>query len=100
MSKLTGIWIVKVCKGKTHIIVISYIFLGFLIKRGISYYRAVFKTRSACPDFDQILVRFSARFLTRVLARCFGVENTVYSSTGTEKYSFTGSEEKVEKNID
>ena len=46
-------------------------------------------------DFGQIL----ARFLTRVLARCFGVENTVYSSTGTEKYSFTGSEEKGEKNL-
>ena len=51
------------------------------------------------PDFDQILARFLARFFTRVLARCFGLENTVYSSTGTEKYSFTGSEEKGEKNL-
>ena len=54
-------------------------------------------------DFDKTLARFLtiflARLLTRVLARCFGVENTVYSSTGTEKYSFTGSEEKGEENL-
>ena len=50
------------------------------------------------PDLGEILARFLARFLTRVLARCFRVENAVYSSTGTEQYSFTGSEEKGEKN--
>jgi len=61
----------------------------------VTLYRAVLKTRSACPDFDQNF----ARFWTRVLARCFGVENTVYSSTGTEKYSFTGSEGKGEENL-
>ena len=60
----------------------------------------------ACPDFDQILARFWSDFgqifgqvFDEVLARCFGVENTVYSSTGTENYSFTGSEEKGEKNL-
>ena len=58
-----------------------------------------FKNIEACPDFDQILARFLARFLTRVLARCFGVQHTVYSSTGTEKYSFTRSEEKGEKQL-
>ena len=33
----------------------------------------------------KILTRFLARFLTRV----FGSQNTVYRSTGAEKYSFT-----------
>jgi len=69
-------------------------------------YRGVLKTwRHArivtrfWPDVGKILARFLARFLTRVLGRCFGVQNTVYSSTGTDKYSFTGSEEKEEKNL-
>ena len=81
-------------------------FEGPYSRRSSRLYRGVLKARRHAriltrfwPDFGQILVRFLARFLTRGLARCFGVENTVYSSTGTEKYSFTGSEEKGEKNL-
>ena len=33
------------------------------------------------------------------LARFLGSENTQYTSTWAEKYSFTGSEEKGEKNL-
>ena len=38
----------------------------------------------------RFLTRFLVRFLARFLTRVFGSENTVYRSTGTEKYSFTG----------
>ena len=42
------------------------------------------------PGFlAKILTRFLTRFLARFLTRVFGSQNTVYRSTGAEKYSFT-----------
>ena len=50
-------------------------------------YSRVFNTWSACPDFWS---DFSPDFWPVFLARVFfRTENTVYSTTGTEKYSFT-----------
>ena len=73
----------------------------------IEYYllQGSFKNKEACPDFDQILARFWSDFgqiFGQVFDEGFGqlfwsIENTVYSSTGTEKYSFTGSEDKGER---
>ena len=59
---------------------------------------------SFCSDFDQILSRYLARLLTRVLGKGIeitkysvqfaGAENTVHSPTGSENpvCSFTGTE--------
>ena len=42
------------------------------------------------PGFlARLLTRFLGRFLTRVFGQGFWAEDTVYSTTGTEKYSFT-----------
>ena len=53
-------------------------------------YSRVFNTWSACPDFLlDFWPDFWPGFWPGFLTRFFGPENTVYSTTGTEKYSFT-----------
>ena len=52
---------------------------------GISYPPQV--ARFLTSFLTKFLTRFLTRFLTMFLTRVLGSENTVYSSTGTEKYS-------------